>query len=596
MQNIRNFSIIAHIDHGKSTLADRMLELTGTIEKRKMREQVLDQMDLERERGITIKMQPVHMEWRGHILNLIDTPGHIDFSYEVSRALCAVEGAILLVDATQGVQAQTLSVLNMAREQGLVLLPVVNKIDLPHAETNRTKDEIVRLLGCPRENILAVSSKTGEGVEKLLEEVIARFPPPESLGCPTPKSKAGFLQALVFDFKYDTHKGIILFLRIFAGQVKRLDKLVFAFSKRSFNAIEVGIFKPQELATGALSEGEIGYVVTGIKEPGVARIGDTITSFQHPATSLPGFGKPLPVVWASVYPENQNDFVSLRQALSKLSLSDSALSFEEETSGTLGRGFRCGLLGMLHLEVMTERLRREFNLKLIVASPTITYIVEDIKGKRSNIYSAAFFPDEGSYKEAFEPWANIQIITPARYVGALQALFHEHEVIQSATLVWSGDRVSISAELPLRELMRGFFDELKSLSSGYASLSYKIGELRKAYIARLDLLVNDERVVAFSRVVARRRIEKEAELAADKLEALIPRQMIEVKIQARALGRVIAARRKSALRKDVTDYLYGGDITRKMKLREKQKKGKKKMQARGTVQIPHNVYLKMTKS
>ncbi len=591
IKNIRNFSIIAHIDHGKSTLADRMLEITGTVEKRKMRDQVLDQMDLERERGITIKMQPVRMEWGGHILNLIDTPGHIDFSYEVSRALSAVEGAILLVDATQGVQAQTLSVLEMAKLQGLVILPVVNKIDLPHAETERTKDEIVRLLSCPRESILSVSGKTGEGVERLLEEIIARFPAPEAVD-----TEAEPLQGLVFDFKYDTHRGIILFLRIFKGQVKRLDKLVFAFSKRSFGAIEVGVFKPEELATGALGPSEIGYVVTGIKEPGVARIGDTVTLLARPAPAFPGFAKPLPVVWASVYPENQDDFVALRQALSKLSLSDSSLSFEEETSGTLGRGFRCGLLGMLHLEIVTERLRREFDLDLIVASPTITYVVEDIKGKRSNIYSAAFFPDEGTYKEVFEPWANIQIITPSGYLGSLQALFHEHEVVQKGIEAWGGERVAIDAEIPLRELMRGFFDELKSVSSGYASLSYKMGDLRAADIARLDLLINDERVAAFSRVVARRRIEKEAELTADKLELLIPKQLIEVKIQAKALGRIIASRRKGALRKDVTDYLYGGDITRKMKLREKQKKGKKKMQERGSVQIPHDVYLKMTKS
>jgi len=616
ISNIRNFSIIAHIDHGKSTLADRMLELTGTVEKRKMREQVLDQMDLERERGITIKMQPVRMLYhpggpecskeREYVLNLIDTPGHIDFSYEVSRALSAVEGAILLVDATKGVQAQTLSVLEMAKSQGLVILPVINKIDLPHAELERGKDEIAHLLGCTRESILAVSGKTGEGVEKLLEEVVALFPSPESFGGQISKWGLDPLQALVFDFKYDTHRGIILFLRIFKGQIKRLDKLVFAFSKRSFRATEVGVLKPEELPTESLDSGEIGYVVTGIKEPGVARIGDTITLLTRPAPAFPGFGKPLPVVWANVYPENQDDFVLLRQALSKLSLSDSSLSFEEETSSALGRGFRCGLLGMLHLEIMTERLRREFDMDLIVASPTITYVIEDIMGKRSNIYSAAFFPDEGTYKKALEPWVNIRIITPSNYLGSLQPLFHEHEVVQKGIEVWGGEqqarpnssfvgRVAIDAEMPLRELMRGFFDELKSVSSGYASLSYKIGDLREANISRIDLLVNDERVTAFSRVVARRRIEKEAEMAADKLELLIPRQLIEVKIQAKALGRIIASRRKSALRKDVTDYLYGGDITRKMKLREKQKKGKQKMQERGAVQIPHDVYLKMTK-
>ena len=612
MQNIRNFSIIAHIDHGKSTLADRMLEETHTIEKRKMREQVLDQMDLERERGITIKMQPVRMEYHtqvpstkvqssNYILNLIDTPGHIDFSYEVSRALSAVEGAILLVDATQGVQAQTLSVLELARAQNLVILPVVNKIDLPHAEVERTKDELVRLLGCERESILSVSGKTGEGVAELLQKIVEVIPPPKlSLPLPSPYDKGrvgeGILQALVFDFAYDTHRGVILFLRIFGGELKRNEKLRFTSSGKDFNAIEVGVFRPQEEPTGHLSAGEIGYVVTGIKEPGVARIGDTITSASKPAPALPGFGKPYPVVWASLYPENQNDFVLLRQSLARLSLSDSSLSYEEEASGSLGRGFRAGLLGMLHLEIVSERLRREFGLSLIVASPTITYEIEDLKGKKVKVYSAVHFPDESTYNKVYEPWVQINIIMPSRTLGALQALFHEHEVEQTGLENWAGDRINVEGSMPLRELMRNFFDELKSVSSGYASLSYKIGEWRAADIVRLDLMVNDEVIAAFSRVVSRRRVEHEANEAADKLEKLIPRQMIDVKIQAKAMGRIIAARRLSALRKDVTDYLYGGDITRKMKLREKQKKGKKKMQARGSVSIPPDVYLKMTKS
>ena len=593
MNNIRNFSIIAHIDHGKSTLADRMLEITGTIEKRKMREQVLDQMELERERGITIKMQPVKMDYilssKSYVLNLIDTPGHIDFSYEVSRALTAVEGAVLLVDATQGVQAQTLSVLELARAHNLVIIPVVNKIDLPHADAESVKDEIMALLNCKREDILCVSGKTGEGVEKLLEEIIRKIPAPAQ---PLPTS----LKSLIFDFSYDTHRGIILYLRIFSGELIRNEKLKFIASGKEFNSIEVGVFKPQEVPTGLLNPGEIGYVVTGVKEPGIARVGDTITSLKNPSSSLPGYGKPDPVVWASVYPEDQGDFVTLRQALERLSLSDSSLSFEEESSGTLGRGFRCGFLGVLHMEIITERLKREFNLSLIVASPTITYEIEDLKGKRVKIYSAVHFPDEGTCKDVYEPWVNIRIITPSTYTGALQVLFHEHEVVQTNMENWTGERVSIEGQIPLRELMRGFFDELKSVSSGYASLSYKIGELRKADIARLDLLVNDERIAAFSRVISRRRIETEANIAVDKLEEFIPKQMIEVKIQAKALGRIIASRRKSALRKDVTDYLYGGDITRKMKLREKQKKGKKKMQSRGSVSIPHETYLKMTKS
>lgn len=588
MNNIRNFSIIAHIDHGKSTLADRMLEVTGTIEKRKMRDQVLDQMDLERERGITIKMQPVRMKYGESVLNLIDTPGHIDFSYEVSRALTAVEGAILLVDASQGVQAQTLSVLGMAREHGLVIIPVINKIDLPHADVDGTKKEISKLLDCREEEILAVSGKTGEGVEGLLKAVVDRIPAPK-------KEADNKLQALIFDFAYDTHRGVILYVRIFSGQARRLDKLLFVAAERVFGAIDVGVFVPQELPKETLIEGEIGYIVTGIKEPGLARIGDTVTSERNPALPLPGFGRPDPVVWASVYPENQDDFILLRQSLGRLSLSDSSLSYEEETSGTLGRGFRCGFLGMLHLEVITERLKREFNLNLIVATPTITYYILDNKEKKYPVYSAVYFPDEGTYKKVYEPWVDITIITPNTYLGGVQKLFFDHEMEGGEMENLGGDRVQVTGAMPLRELMRGFFDELKSASSGYASLSYKKREEREADIVRMDMLLNDERIPAFSRVVPRRRVEKEAELAVGKLEELIPRQMIEVKIQAKALGRIISAARKSAMKKDVTGYLYGGDITRKRKLWEKQKKGKKKMQERGTVTIPQEAYLKMSK-
>ena len=596
MKNIRNFSIIAHIDHGKSTLADRMLELTHTIEKRKMQNQVLDSMELERERGITIKMQPVRMVWGEYILNLIDTPGHIDFSYEVSRALKAVEGSILLVDATQGVQAQTLTTLNMARESGLKIIPVLSKIDSPLARIEEVKNEVVKLLGCERDEILEVSGKTGEGVEKLLDIIVEKIPPPAS---PLPLGEGlgvGLFQALVFDFKYSTHRGVIVFVRVMAGEISRNTPLLFKVAGEKFTAIEVGIFSPDELPVDTLGAGEIGYIVTGIKEPGVASVGDTICKQNEAAPALPGYGAPKPVVWASIYPESQDDFVVLKQSLGKLKLSDSSYTYEEESSGALGRGFRCGFLGMLHLEIITERLRREFDLALVVTMPTITYdIVYKTNGKRETIYSPSNFPDDGLISQVFEPWAAVIVITPVSYLGAILQLLHEHEAEIGESENF-GDKTELHLEMPLRELMRNFFDKLKRASSGFASISYEITNMREAEVVRMDILVADEVEPAFSRVVARRMVESEAEGAVEKLANLIPRQMFAMKVQAKALGRIISSRSISAFRKDVTQHMYGGDITRKMKLREKQKKGKKKMKARGSVNIPHDVFLKMMRS
>lgn len=601
-QNIRNFSIIAHIDHGKSTLADRMLEYTGTIEKRKMREQVLDKMDLERERGITIKMTPVRMNYRAadgkeYVLNLIDTPGHIDFSYEVSRAQKAVEGAIVLVDASQGVQAQTISTLQMAQDAGLTLIPVVNKVDLPLAMVDETKDEIVKLIGCKKEDILEVSGKTGKGVNELLEAIVARVAPPQPLEVGTENS----LRALIFDFEYSTHQGIIVYLRVFDGSVKRGDELIFSALGETFTALEVGAFLPEKKQIDELGSGMIGYVVTGIKKQVKATVGDTLTKTKRPLSPLPGYSEARPVVWASLYPESQDDFPVLKQALARLQLSDSSLGFEEETSGTLGRGFRCGFLGMLHLEIVTERIRREHNLTLIVAQPTISYEIEyadKITGatRRETVYSPAFFPDEGTYSKVFEPWVNVTIITPPEYLSGLVPLFHEHEAVMGEIELFSDKRNAIHLTMPLRELMRHFFDEVKSVSSGYASLSYKVLDLREADVLRLDVLLTGERFAAFSRVVSRARLEREAEDVVEKLKAILPRELFEVRIQAVAAGRIIASRSISAMRKDVTDYLYGGDITRKMKLREKQKKGKKKMQAGARVNVPHDVFLKMMKN
>jgi len=593
--NIRNFSIIAHIDHGKSTLADRMLEVTNTIEKRKMMAQVLDNMELERERGITIKMQPVRMKYKvdgeEYVLNLIDTPGHIDFSYEVSRALKAVEGSILLVDATQGVQAQTLTTLGMARESGLVIIPVLSKIDSPLARTEEVKEEIIKLLGCAPEDVMQTSGKTGEGVAELLKHVIKKIPPPHAeINEP--------LRSLVFDFKYSNHRGVIVYVRIMEGKVSKNDQLSFKVAGGKFNSLEVGFFAPDETPTESLGAGEIGYIVTGIKEPGVASVGDTVGKAGDATPALPGYGKPRPVVWASIYPESQDDFVLLRQSLEKLKLSDSSFVFEEESSGALGRGFRCGFLGMLHLEIISERLRREFSLELIITSPSITYEVHLKNGKKEMVYSASFFPDENLIEKVYEPWVDLKVITPNAYLGALMGVFYEHEVQVGVTDNFGGDRTEVSATMPLRELMRGFFDTVKSVSSGYASISYEIGEMKEADVVRLDILVADEVVPAFSRVVARRLAEIEAENAVEKLHGILPRQMFVMKIQGVALGRIISSRTVSAYSKDVTQHMYGGDITRKMKLREKQKKGKKKMKERGkgSVNIPHDVFLKMMRN
>lgn len=594
-EHIRNFSIIAHIDHGKSTLADRMLEITNTIEKRKMHDQVLDSMELERERGITIKMQPVRMNFTSggteYVLNLIDTPGHIDFSYEVSRALKAVEGSILLVDATQGVQAQTLTTLGMARESGLTIIPVLSKIDSPLARVDEVTAEVVKLLGCSPSDIILTSGKTGAGVRELLEEIIRRVPPPQES-----EEKNASFRSLIFDFKYSTHRGVIVFIRVMNGTVSRNASLIFKIAGETFTAIETGIFSPDEKPVEHLSAGEIGYIVTGIKEPGIASVGDTVALISDTLPPLPGYMSPRPVVWASVYPESQDDFVTLRQALGKLKLSDSSYTYEEESSGALGRGFRCGFLGMLHLEIITERLRREFGLELVVTMPTITYEVTYKNGKKETVYSPAHFPDEGLLSEISEPWVSCTIISPISYLGNIMQILYEHEAEVGESENFGEDRTRLELVMPLRELMRGFFDKLKSASSGFASLSYEVAGMRLANVVRMDILVADEVLPAFSRVVSRRIVETEAELAVEKLHGLLPRQMFVMKIQAQALGRIISSRTVSAYSKDVTQHMYGGDITRKMKLREKQKKGKKKMKERGKVNIPQDVFLKMMRS
>ena len=596
---IRNFSIIAHIDHGKSTLADRLLEFTHTIEARKMRDQVLDRMDLERERGITIKMQPARMIYKRaakdgvlaaeYIFNLIDTPGHIDFAYEVSRALSAVEGVILLVDSTQGVQAQTLSVLGMAKSAGCTIIPVVSKIDSPSARVQEVSQELADLLGVDVSTVLAVSGRSGAGVEELLDAIIERVPAPHITD-----SKGSEPRALIFDFSYSTHRGVAVYARIFDGELKKGDSLAFAATKKRFVALETGIFAPDETPAEKLSAGEIGYIVTGIKEAGIVAVGDTIGAAGGALPALEGFERPRPVVWTSVYPESQDDLADLRQALERLRLTDSSLSFEEESSGVLGRGFRCGFLGMLHLEIVTERLRREFDLKLVVTIPTIAYIVTNKQGKREVIYTPSRFPDYSEIQSVEEPWVKVVLITPPESLSGMMQLLHDHEANVTSTESYLDSRIELVSEMPLRELMRGFFDRVKNVSSGYASLSYEFLDERPADVVRLNILVAEEEVPAFARVISRRRVESEGERMVEKLAEILPRQMQVTKIQAQALGRIISSKTLSALRKDVTGYLYGGDITRRMKLLEKQKKGKKNRAAFGQrVEIPQEVFMKM---
>ena len=588
-EHIRNFSIIAHVDHGKSTLADRILEYTGAIEGRNMREQMLDRMELERERGITIKMQPVtvtHM--RGGVpytLNIIDTPGHIDFSYEVSRSLRAVEGVLLLVDSTQGIQAQTLSVLDMARNAGLTVLPVLTKIDMPHARTEAVSREVANMLGCPEDGIRTVSGKTGEGVRDLLDAIVTAVPSPVVDG--------GEPRALVFDFSYTNHSGISAYARVFGGSFAPGDRLILREVRTPFRLKSAGMFLPDMTATDALHAGMIGYFTTGIKEPGLAIVGDTITHEHAAIEPFHGYRSVPPVIWASLYPRSADDYDALSHALQQMRLSDAAFTHEEERSGVLGRGYRCGFLGMLHLEIITERIRREAGLELITTAPGTDFTVTMRNGETRTIASASAFPDRNDMQSVTEPWVTVTVITPAGLVSAVSKLFSEYEGYIGEVSDFAEDRCVITGEMPLREMMRQFFNRLKGATSGYASLSYRRTENRPADVTRMDILLAEEPFPAFSRIVSRARAEREARDMVGILHETIPRALFTVKIQAKVDGRIVASKTLPALRKDVTAKLYGGDITRKMKLREKQKKGKQKMGAVGTVTVPHDIFLKV---
>ncbi len=593
MDSIRNFCIIAHIDHGKSTLADRFLELTGAVEKRQMHEQFLDQMELERERGITIKLQPVRMSYSllatHYTLNLIDTPGHVDFSYEVSRSLAAVDGAVLLVDAAKGVQAQTLANLHLAQKQGLIIIPAINKIDLPNARVVEVEEEIKKLLRADGD-ILKISAKTGEGIERVLREVIEKIPPPRG-------SSDRPFRALIFDSAFDAYKGVIAYIRVFDGEIKAGEKIKLFASKAGGEAIEVGHFMPELRKYAKLSAGDIGYIATGLKNPGQVRVGDTIFKISDGelAEPLSGYEEPRPVVFASFYSESSDDYNVLKDALGKLKLTDASLSYEPETSAGLGRGFRLGFLGMLHVEIVSERLKREFGLSLIISTPSVEYRVIQKNGEVLAVRSAAALPDPSIIEKIEEPTVELEILTPENYMGQLLKLMAEYRSGYLTTEYITKELVILKYRVPLAEIITDFYDRLKSVSSGYASMSYEPARYEPADLVRLDILVAGELVEPFSKIIPRASVHQEGRRMVEKLKKVIPRQWFAVSLQAAIGGKIIARETISALRKDVTGYLYGGDVTRKKKLLEKQKKGKKKMKELGKVNIPQKVFLEMLK-
>ncbi|PTM19833.1 MAG: elongation factor 4 [Bacteroidetes bacterium] len=592
MSNIRNFCIIAHIDHGKSTLADRLLERTGTISSREMQEQILDNMDLERERGITIKSHAIRMVYAGkggeYIFNLIDTPGHVDFAYEVSRALKACEGALLIVDASQGVEAQTISNLYQAIEQGLEIIPVLNKIDLPGAEPEEAAQQIIDLLGCEREEILAVSGKTGEGVDELLEAIVERIPAPaQEVGKP--------LRALIFDSVFNTYRGSVAYVRVMEGEVKKGDEILFMASGKRYMAEEIGFLKLKQEPASVLRAGDVGYVIGSVKSLQDVRVGDTITHVKGGAAEpIPGYQESKPMVFSGIFPTNSEDFEDLRSALEKLQLNDASLSYQPETSKALGFGFRAGFLGLLHMEIVQERLDREFNIDIITTVPNVQYeVVVTERGQqvRKRVDNPSEMPDVGKVDEVWEPYIKASIITPAEYIGPIMALCQDRRGVYVNQVFMQGNRVEITYELPMAEVVFDFYDKLKSGTRGYASLDYELLEYRRGDLVRLDILLNGDPVDALSSISHRDKAYDQGRKICAKLKNLIPRQQFEVAIQAAIGARVISRDTIRALRKDVTAKCYGGDITRKRKLIEKQKEGKKRMKQVGTVEIPQEAFL-----
>jgi GTP-binding protein LepA len=585
---IRNFCIIAHIDHGKSTLADRLLERTGTLSQRELVAQVLDQMDLEREKGITIKAKAVRMRYahagQEYQLNLIDTPGHVDFAYEVSRSLAACEGAILVVDAAQGVEAQTLANVYLALEHDLVIIPVINKIDLPSADPERVRQEIEHLIGLPREEILLASAKQGVGIDAILDAIVTRVPPPRG-------ERTAPLRALVFDSHYDSYKGVIAYVRVVDGAVAPGQRIRLMAAGSVGEVLEVGVFRPQLSPVEGLAAGEVGYVATGLKDVREVRVGDTLTDADRPAHEpLPGYRPVKPMVFAGLYPTDSDDYPLLRDALDKLRLNDASLVYEPESSVALGFGFRCGFLGMLHMEIIRERLEREYGLELLITAPSVEYQVTTTDGRTLAVDNPAALPPPNRLARIEEPWVRLEIIVPARYIGAVMELLQDRRGVYQKMDYVDEQRVLIVAEMPLAELIVDFYDQLKSRTQGYASLDYQFAEYREARLHKLDILVNGQPVDALSMIVHADKAQQQGRQLVERLRELIPRQLFDVPIQAAIGSKIIARETIRALRKNVLAKCYGGDVTRKRKLLEKQAEGKKRLKRLGSVEIPQEAF------
>ena len=593
MKNIRNFCIIAHIDHGKSTLADRLLEVTKTVTQRELQAQTLDDMDLEREKGITIKSHAIQMDYQhegtAYTLNLIDTPGHVDFSYEVSRAIAACEGALLLVDATQGIQAQTISNLYLALDQDLEIIPVINKIDLKEAMVEEVKDEIVDMIGCRHEDILATSGKTGEGVEALLEEIIGRIPAPEG-------DKEAPLQAMIFDSVFNPYRGVVAYYRVLNGQIKKGDKVKFMNTGKEYLADEVGILRLKPEPRSDVFAGDVGYIITGVKESKEIKVGDTITTVQNPSPeSIKGFEEVKPMVFAGIFPVVNDDYEMLRESLEKLQLNDASLIFEPETSAALGFGFRCGFLGMLHLEIIQERLEREFNMTVIATVPNVSYIVRQANGEEHQINNPSDYPDPGSIQAVQEPFISAQIITKPEFIGAIMTLCIQKRGVLKNQVYLTQSRVELNFELPLAEIVFDFYDKLKTISKGYASFDYTPIGYQESKLIKLDIKLNGENVDALSALIHRDKAYELGKKMCQKLRELIPRQQFDIAIQSAIGSKIVSRETVKALRKDVTAKCYGGDISRKRKLLEKQKKGKKRMRQVGNVEVPQQAFMAVLK-
>ena len=593
MKNIRNFCIIAHIDHGKSTLADRLLEYTGAVSERDAQDQLLDNMDLEKERGITIKSHAIQMEYNyqneNYILNLIDTPGHVDFSYEVSRSIAACEGALLIVDAAQGIQAQTISNLYLALEHNLEIIPVLNKIDLPSAEPELVKDQIINLISCNKENIIPASAKTGVGISSILKEIIEKIPSPKG----DPKAP---LQAMIFDSIYNPFRGVEAYFKIINGEIRKGQAVKFMATKMEYHADEIGVLKLNQHPKETLKAGEVGYIISGIKTAKEVKVGDTITTIQNPAVhAIKGFEEVKPMVFAGIYPVDTEDFEELRSSMEKLQLNDASLTFEPESSAALGFGFRCGFLGMLHMEIIQERLEREFEMTVITTVPNVSYYAYTKSGDKLEIHNPSDYPEANILERVEEPYIRAQIITKSDFIGAVMNLCitKRGELINQVYL--TTDRVELTFEMPLGEIVFDFYDKLKSISKGYASFDYSIIEYRTSILAKLDILLNGDSVDALSALVHKTNSYSLGKKLCGKLKELIPRQQFDIAIQSAIGAKIISRETVKALRKDVTAKCYGGDITRKRKLLEKQKKGKKRMKQVGNVEIPQEAFLSVLK-